>query len=95
MELRTLYNLIVDGRFYKFCNENNIDLKNTDVQIKHPSGTIIYRESRLVKNMESFLMKEIEDWSFSFYINKQDDKLLSSEYWIRIKDINGKYHELY
>lgn len=59
MELRTLYHLIADGRFYIFCNENNIDLKNTNVQIKHPLGTIIERESRLVKNMESFLMKEI------------------------------------
>lgn len=95
MELRTAYNFIADGRFGKFCDENKIDLKNTYVQIKHFSDQILIdRDSRLVKNMESFLMKQIEDLVFSFYINEQDNYLLSTGYCIRIRDINGKYHEL-
>lgn len=95
MELRTAYKYIASGRFSKYCDENKIDLKNTNVQIKHFSETIIERESRLIVNMESFLMKQIEDLVFSFYMNEQDNKLLSLDFCIKIKDINGKYHELY
>lgn len=95
MELRTAYTLIASGDFKKFCDKNEIDLKNTTVQIKHFSKTIIQCKSRLIKNMESFLMKEIEDLVFSYYINKWDNKLLSSDFCIGITDKNGKYHELY
>lgn len=95
MELRTAYKFIADGGFRKFCDENEIDLKNTTVQIKHFSKTMIQCELRLVLNMESFLMKQIEDLVFSFYINEQDNNLLSSEFCIGITDKKGKYHELY
>ena len=95
MELRRAYIFIAGGSLRKFCDENEIDLKNTTVQIKHFSKTMIQRELRLVLNMESFLMKQIEDLVFSFYINEQDDNLLSSEFCIGITDKNGKYHELY
>lgn len=96
MELRTAYEYIASGQFAKFCDENEIDLKNTTAQIKHFSKTIIIcRESRLVKNMESFLMKQIEDLVFSFYINRQDNNLFSTDFCIGLTDKNGKYHELY
>lgn len=96
MELRTVYEYIASGQFAKFCDENEIDLKNTTAQIKNFSKTIIIcRESRLVKNMESFLMKQIEDLVFSFYINRQDNNLFSKDFCIGLTDKNGKYHELY
>ena len=95
MELRTVYKFILTGRFRDFCDKNDIDLKNTDVQIKHFSKTIFQRESRLVVDMESFLMNKIQNLVFDFYIKGWDDNLLSSGYCIRIRDINGKYHELF
>lgn len=96
MELRTAYEYIASGQFAIFCDENEIDLKNTTVQIKNFSKKIIIcRESRLVKNMESFLMKQIEDLVFSFYINIQDNNLFSKDFCIGLTDKNGKYHELY
>lgn len=96
MELRTAYEYIASGQFAIFCDENEIDLKNTTAQIKNFSKKIIIcGESRLVKNMESFLMKQIEDLVFSFYINREDNNLFSKDFCIGLTDKNGKYHELY
>ena len=94
MTLREAYNYVASGRFGRFCEQNSIDLKNTAVELKHLNKTLCERESRLC-NIESFLMKQIEDLVFSYYILNMKDQLFSEEYCIRIKDTNGLYHELY
>ena len=56
-----MYNLVASNEFYKFCQMNDISLKDKIIQIKHFDDVIMERETRLIQSVDGYLMKQIED----------------------------------
>lgn len=89
MILREMYRSIASGEFAKTCDKYSIDLRASFIEIKieeGPHNVFFAREGRLIKNVDSCLMKQIEDLVFSFYINHQEDLLFCDKYCITITD---------
>lgn len=89
MILREMYRSIASGEFSKTCDKYGIDLRTSFIEIKTEKDTFhvfFAREGRLIKNVDSCLMKQIEDLVFSFYINHQEDLLFCDKYCITITD---------
>lgn len=86
MILREMYRSIASGEFAKICDKYGIDLRTSFIEIKTEKDTFFAREGRLIKNVDNCLMKEIEDFVFSFYMNHQEDLLFCDKYRITITD---------
>ena len=89
MILRELYHSIASGEFAKTCDKYGIDLRTSFIEIKIEKDTFhlfFAREGRLIKNVDSCLMRQIEDLVFSFYINHQEDLLFCDKFCITVTD---------
>lgn len=89
MILREMYRSIASGEFSKTCDKYGIDLRTSFIEIKNENNPHVLgfaREGRLIKNVDSCLMKQIEDLVFSFYINHQEDLLFCDKFRITITD---------
>lgn len=93
MQLSVMYNLVASSEFYKFCQTNDISLKDKIIQIKHFDDVIMERETRLIKSVDGYLMKQIEDLVFSSYIHGQRSVLDSISFHVGIKGKNGEYYD--
>ena len=93
MQLSVMYNLVASSEFYKFCQTNDISLKDKIIQIKHFDDVVMERETRLIKSVDGYLMKQIEDLVFSSYIHGQRSVLDSIAFHVGIKGKNGEYHD--
>lgn len=95
MNLRTMYDYVLSGKFKRFCCENNIDLKKISVEIKHYEKVLFKKDDQELDNVELFIKKSIESFIFGCYMLYDDDMLYSREYCIIVKDNNSQDHELY
>lgn len=88
MILREMYRSIASGEFSRTCDNYGIDLRACLIEIKNENYLHVYfsREGRLIKNVDSCLMKQIEDLVFSFYINHQEDLLFCDKFCITVTD---------
>ena len=88
MILREMYRSIASGEFSRTCDNNGIDLCASLIEIQNENNLYVYfsREGRLIENVDSCLMKQIEDLVFSFYINHQEDLLFCDKFRITITD---------
>lgn len=91
MILREMYRSIASGEFSKTCNNNGIDLGASFIEIKneYTSDVLFAREGRLIKNVDSCLMKQIEDLVFSFYLNNQENLLFCDKFCITVTGKDG------
>lgn len=92
MILREMYRSIASGEFSKTCNNNGIDLCASFIEIKIEEDhhhLFFAREGRLIKNVDSCLMKQIEDLVFSFYINHHEDLLFCDKFCITVTGKDG------
>lgn len=92
MILREMYRSIASGEFTKTCDNNGIDLYASLIEIKNENNlhVLFSREGRLIKNVESCLMKQIEDLVFSFYVNNQENLLFCDKYCITVTGKDGQ-----
>ena len=95
MQLRVMYNRVASCEFDKFCQMNDISLNDKIIKIKHFDDVIMSRETRLMKSVDGYLMKQIEDLVFSYYINEQSCMLNSLAFFVRIVGKNGEYYDWY
>lgn len=91
MILREMYRSIASGEFSRTCDNNGIDLCASLIEIKNENNLYVYfsREGRLIENVDSCLMKQIEDLVFGFYINHQEDLLFCDKYCITVTGKDG------
>lgn len=91
MILREMYRSIASGEFSKTCDNNDIDLGASLIEIKNENTSHVFfaREGRLIKNVDSCLMKEIEDLVFSFYVNHQENLLFCDKFCITVTGKDG------
>ena len=95
MILREMYRSIASGEFSKTCDNYDIDLCASLIEIKNENNLHVYfsREGRLIENVDSCLMKQIEDLVFSFYVNHQENLLFCDKYCITVTGKDGHVDE--